>query len=241
MLNFSKKIMLGMIHLAGHDPIKNAIEEVILLSEGGFTGCIVENYHNTNQVLIEVLKELKNNRPKDFEIGINILPNDYSLAFELASNYNASFIQLDHVAGVYELSKTKTREIDAVDYHNKAVEYSSIQVLGGVWPKYYLPVKDSDLDFDLNLGAQRTNAVVVTGAGTGKETPLEKIKLFNKKLSGHPLIIGAGVNENNILEQMKYANGAIIGSSLKLGNLTTQKIQKELVINLIKKLSQNEI
>lgn len=79
------------------------------------------------------------------------------------------------------------------------------------------------------------DAVVVTGAGTGKETPLDKIKAFRKILGDFPLIIGAGLTADNI-EQMQYADGAIVGSYFKPSGVTTAKVDRLLVKEFMSKV-----
>lgn len=225
MLNFKNKPILGMIHLAGNDDaVARAMTEIEIFAECGLDGCIVENYHNGKDVVIEVMKRSLR-RPKNFEIGINVLPNDYIDAFEIANLYSGSFIQVDYIAGKYEHTNSIGDEFNLL--HKHAFPY--IQVLGGVWPKYYRPAANSILENDLKQGMERADAIVVTGAGTGKETPLDKIKEFHSLMNGHPLIIGAGCTPENIIESLKYADGAIVGSAFKPGGATTAKIQPQLI------------
>jgi hypothetical protein len=58
------------------------------------------------------------------------------------------------------------------------------------------------------------DAVIVTGAQTGRETPLETVRRV-KQAVRCPVIIGSGVKSSNIKEQLAVADGAIVGSSLK--------------------------
>ncbi len=159
-------------------------------------------------------------------MGINILPNDYQLAFELADEFNGDFIQLDFVAGTYWNNKF----INESHYNEIKSKYSDVIVLGGVWPKYYNPIEGSVLKDDIETAMKRAEAIVVTGKGTGKQTPLDKIQEFKNVLGSHPLIVGAGLTPANVGEQLTIADGAIVGSCFKTANLTTQKIQ----INLVK-------
>jgi predicted TIM-barrel enzyme len=226
MLNFKNKPILGMIHLAGNeDAVARALTEIEILSACGVDGCIVENYHNGKEVVIEVMKALKDNRPENFEIGINILPNDYVDAFEITNLYGGSFIQLDYIAGKYEHQNEIGDEFNILHKH----AFPHIQVLGGVWPKYYKPVGTSILANDLQQAIERTDAVVVTGAGTGKETPFGKVTTFKNLIGSHPLIVGAGLTTENVVEQLSIADGAIVGSCFKPGGVTTAKIQPQLV------------
>lgn len=238
-MKFNKSI-IGMIHLSGvnmmqpmpsqyrQDPVERALKEIEIYERCGLQGIIVENYHGSVDQVIEVLKRVKTT----MDIGVNILPNEYADAFEIADKYGAKFIQLDFISGKYERNK----EIDVTDYLEYRNRYSNISVLGGVWPKYYVPVKGSDLERDIVNAKSMCDAVVVTGSGTGKETPFDKIKFFRDKLGNFPLIIGAGMTVDNI-SQLKIADGAIVGSYFKPNSNTGMMVDEVLVSNFMNKVN----
>lgn len=230
-MNFKNKPILGMIHLAGDDVLKRALEEAEIMFEEGVDGIVVENYHGSVEDVRLVLFHLQNFKGL---LGLNILPNDYELALELAEEFNADFVQLDYVAGTYN----RTTYIDEQHFLNvrnkflqerKDSEMEEIIILGGIHPKYYLPATGSILKDDIESGMKRAEAIVVTGDGTGKETPIEKIKEFRSIMGEHPLVIGAGLTPSIVQEQLSIADGAIVGSTFKPHGITTQKIQRSLV------------
>lgn len=234
MIDFKKKEIIGMIHLAGPDAISKAMEEIKIYEEEGLSGIIIENYHGSVEDVIAVLDLLVEN-PTTLSVGINILPNEYGVAFDLCGKYDfIEFIQLDYVSGVYE----NTKELPA-DYLIDSKEHSSVKVFGGVWPKYYKPVESSSLQDDLDMGIFMADAIVVTGSGTGMETPLDKIKDFRDKMDNTknryvigkniPLIVGAGLTPLNVREALEFANGAIVGSAFKPNGRTHQMIDRGLV------------
>lgn len=214
-----------MIHLYGISPLERALEEIKIYEGEGLQGIIVENYHGTIEDVVEVLQKVDTT----LDIGVNILPNEYGHAFQISNLYNAKFIQLDYISGTY--GKSKLNESNYLTYRDK---YSNISVFGGVWPKYYVPSTGSDLAADLKNAMNLCDAIVVTGAGTGKETPLDKIKLFRDTIGDFPLIIGAGLTAENI-SQMEYADGAIVGSYFK-PNGTADMVDAKLVSNFMKSL-----
>ena len=220
-MDFKKKPILAMIHLAGDDVLKRAMDEIEILEEEGVDGIIVENYHGSTGDMRNVLSNLKTN----MIVGLNILPNAFEQAFQMADEFNAEFIQLDYVAGNYN----KTTSIDEIHYLEVKNKYPNIVVLGGVWPKYYQPIKGSVLKDDIESGMKRAEAIVVTGEGTGKQTPIEKIKEFRSIMGEHPLIVGAGLTPSTVQEQLSIADGAIVGSTFKPYKITTQKIERSLV------------
>ena len=231
---FKRIPIFGMIHLAGTSPIPRALQEISLFEEEGLDGVIVENYHTRAiENVIDTLEETKKLNPK-LLIGVNVLPNDFELAFTLAHEYQTDFIQLDYVAGVYE---TDTK-LDFPTYDAFRHEYPNVLVLGGVWPKYYEPRAGSNLEKDLKEGMQRADAIVVTGAGTGKETPLEKIQQFRLVLGSHPLIIGAGLTPQNTYQQLSIADGAIVGSYFKKDNQTQNEVDRMKVKDFMSKVEE---
>ena len=217
---FNKIPILGMIHLAGDEPVKRALEEIAIYEREEVNGAIIENYHGTVEDVIQTLKKTSSIKPK-IVIGINVLPNEFEQAFPLAHKYGADFIQIDYVAGRYDRG-----ELDFEAYSRCKEKYPNIIVLGGVWPKYYTPVEGSDLEVDLRMGKSRAEAVVVTGAGTGMETPLRKIKRFREVIGGHPLVVGAGLTVDNAYERLCVADGAIVGSFFKEGGDTRNPVDR---------------
>ena len=218
---FNKIPILGMIHLAGDDPVKRALEEIAVYEEEGVDGVIIENYHGTVEDVTQTLKETSTMKP-NIVIGVNVLPNEFKQAFGLAYKYGAEFIQLDYVAGRYTRG-----ELDFQAYSRVKEKYPNIIVLGGVWPKYYTPLEGSDLERDLWEAKSRAEAVVVTGAGTGVETPLGKVKQFRELIGGHPLVVGAGLTADNAYERLCISDGAIVGSFFKEGGDTRNPIGRE--------------
>lgn len=233
-MNFSEKPIIGMIHLSSEFPLKRAIYEIELLAQEGVEACLIENYHGSTQDVIDLLRHYTDNARPKIEFGVNILPNNFQEAFELAALFNCSFIQMDVITGKYQ----RTTSVDIETYTKYRETFPEIQVLGGVFPKYYTPVDASieALTDYLKEARLLCDAVVVTGSGTGKETPLDKIKTFRSILGDFPLIIGAGLDVDNAIEQMEYADGGIVGSAFKPSKATTARILEPLVKEFMEKL-----
>lgn len=227
-MDFTKKPIFAMIHLGGQNKLERATEEIDILVNCGIDGAIIENYHGDIDDVKDILHLLDKYQEKDklpLKIGINILPNEYNLAYAYAIAYELDFIQMDHVSGKYSNGK----QLHVKDYMKFRERFPEISVLGGVWPKYYTPVPDSNLENDIEKGIKRCDAIVVTGQGTGHETSISKIGLFKAHCGQHPLIVGAGLTPGNVVEQLTIADGAIVGSCFKPYGRTYEKIQKTLV------------
>jgi len=228
---FGKLPIIGMIHLAGPKPAERALEEIAIYEKEEVDGAIIENYHSSIIDVERTLKALKGNT--SLTLGVNILPNHFYISFELAEEYKASFIQLDYVAGRYT-GGTLNENI----YSDLRKKFKDIAVLGGVWPKYYTPVLGSSLEDDLKKAIGRTEAIVVTGKGTGKETPVNKISEFRRIIGEHPLIVGAGLTLQNAWKQLMIADGAIVGSYFKRDNNTYNHVEREMVNRFMRTVNE---
>lgn len=229
-----------MIHLAGPNNIEKALDEINIYADEGLQGVIVENYHGDTDDVERVLQKLTMNLPM-IRIGINILPNQVVEAFELAEKYSiVDFIQLDYIAGHYVSPKGVVSALNADKFIELSMNQPKVKVYGGVWPKYYTPHPESILSVDIFDAVFLGHAVVVTGTGTGKETPLDKIKQFNELIDGKSkLIVGAGLTTENVKEQLQYADGGIVGSAFKPNGRTHQMVDRELVrefMNAVKEI-----
>jgi uncharacterized protein len=218
---FPKTPIIGMLHMSGCNPVKRALEELAIFGEEGVDAAILENYHGTWLDVAETLGYIQQESTRVI-LGVNILPNEVQKSYYLASNYPAvKFIQFDYVSGSYDQGK-----LDVEQYNMFRGAQPHIVVLGGVWPKYYKPIPGSSLESDLNEAIPRTESIVVTGEGTGLETPITRINYFRQVIEEHPLIVGAGITPDNAYQRLKIADGAIVGSCLKEGNDTRNKIDR---------------
>lgn len=231
-MNTQNKPIYAMIHCSGQSDriLDRALMEINILEEEGVDGIIIENYHGSSNDVKNILIELSNQKTK-LKIGVNILPNEWKESIVLAETYHADFVQLDYISGNY--NNNVSFDQHEQDYFNCRSIYNSIKVLGGVWPKYYTPNKNSILEDDIKNAIKRADGIVVTGTGTGKETPLDKIKEFKRIIdlndSKTPLIIGAGLSSANVKEQLIIADAAIVGSCFKPYYRTTELIKREYV------------
>lgn len=252
---FPRKPIIGMIHLAGinsEDRIARAIREIKTYDKFGFDGALVENYHGSLHEVLQVMQRMQPKEPNDslykklkfwekqeklnLKLGVNILSNEYDHAFPMVTSYGGSFIQVDRIAGNYKgVGGIQNCHYDT--YKNQKGN-KEIVVLGGVWPKYYQPVDGSDLKADIEEAKKRAEAIVVTGAGTGIETSLDKVKLFRAYCGEHPLILAAGATAENISNYWPYIDGVIIGSYLKKDRKTENELDLESIAKVTSEIQR---
>lgn len=222
------KIIIGMLHiLNGNKSVDEITEDVLndlYIYKGRVHGAIVENYGwgggnsyranpRVEEILTKVTKAAVTAAGSNFVIGVNVLPNDYKMAFRIARNTGAEFIQLDYVAGAYEGSDLTEWD----DFMKERERCADIAVLGGIYPKYYRPTKESPSFIRSAFDAMdRADAIVITGEKTGGEANQRDIETLNRypELKPFPKIIGSGMTATN-LRLLDGVRGAIVGSYFK--------------------------
>ena len=224
------KPIIGMLHLSGYgsgEKMEIAKREIEIMYRSGVNAILVENYYGGAEDVETALKYLYEHYP-DQIYGVNMLGNP-EWAFLLARQYGAKFVQMDSVCGHLKpnkegafLEKLKTMREDG-----------DIFLLGGVRFKYQPVRSGRTLEEDLRLGMERCDAIVVTGAGTGISTDLEKIKTFRNILGNFPLIVGAGMTAETAREQLAFSDGAIVGSYFKEGGITDCPVDERRVKEFI--------
>lgn len=230
----TEKPIIGMLHLAGfgaQEKLEIAKKEIESLYRSGVTAVLAENYFGGSRDVENVLAYLQKTYPHKI-YGVNIL-GDPELAFALARKYGAKFVQIDSVCGHVPPRYDAALARELARLHG----LGDIFLLGGVRFKYTLHLSGRSLEEDLKLGTERCDAIVVTGAGTGICTDLEKIKSFRSILGAFPLIVGAGMTAENAPEQLVHADGAIVGSYFKEQGLTEYPVDETRVRKLMAAVS----
>ena len=208
-----EKPIFGMLHLTGGTAAERlaiARREAVTLVANGIDGILVENYFGDADDVRRVLEHLSEH-PPGVIIGLNVLRN-FRLAFDLAGEFPVDFVQIDSVAG--HLAPQDDADYAAELSERRAA--SRAVILGGVRFKYQPVLSGRSEAEDLALGAERADAIVVTGDKTGQPTDLAKIRRFRATLGdGVPLLVGAGVTPANAAEQLALTDGAVVGSAFK--------------------------
>lgn len=225
-----EKPIMGMLHLTGcgrKDVLENAKREIAVLYRNGVDAVLVENYFGDWIDVENALKLLQQDYPHKV-YGVNMLGFP-DMAFDLARKYGAKFVQIDSVCGHLE----PNYEPPFVQELNAMRGDGDIFLLGGVRFKYQPYRSGRSLEEDLKLGMERCDAVVVTGAGTGIQTDLEKIKTYRSILGDFPLVVGAGMTAETARQQLAFSDGAIVGSYFKEYGEAEYPVEEQRVITFM--------
>lgn len=243
------KPILAMLHLGGHNVWhvhEQAKREIEQYYANGVDAILVEDYFGSQRDVEWALKYLSA-KYSDRVFGVNLL-GDPERAFVIASQFKASFLQIDSVCGHlhpgrhmigYNKDDLYAKTCDG-DFADRLQElkgmHPDVFLLGGVRFKYQPVLSGRSVEEDLALGRERCDAVVVTGTGTGVDTGMAKIRQFRDELGDFPLFVGAGMTEETCQEQLAYADGAIVGSWFKEGGVTKEPVDPVRVRRFMEKV-----
>ncbi|MCX7625868.1 MAG: BtpA/SgcQ family protein [Candidatus Sumerlaeaceae bacterium] len=237
-LDFSKKVMVGMVHLRALPgtprsslPVREictiAASEARQLREAGFDALLVENMHDVPYLRREVGPEVTAavtaavcavRHAVDCPVGVQILAGANREALAAALAGDAQFIRCEgfvfgHIADEGWLES----DAGALLRMRKALRAEHIAIWADVKKKHSSHAVTADISLAEAVHAAEffaAEAVVVTGRATGDTTPLADIQEA-KRASRLPVIVGSGTTPDTLRDQWHAADGFIIGSWLK--------------------------
>lgn len=264
-LESGKKTIIGMVHCLALPTTKNyrgdmqkiidqAVTDALTLEKAGVDAIIVENMGdepfgvtlNTMQrmALASVAGIVKSK--VSLPVGIDAAFNDYEASLAIAKAINGDFVRLPVFCDTVQYYGGIIYPccVEALRYR-EAIGARNIKILADIQVKHTKLVFENMTieESAKNAAAAGADALIVTGAAIGTETPIDSIQRV-KNVVKLPVFVGSGVNVNNIKAQMEIAYGAIVGSSLKksgtLENLISYELTKELMDALNGKGNDNQ-
>jgi len=259
-----RKPIISMLHLAslpgqpGFISIEHVLAEakrdLIPLQQGGVNGLLVENWKEDSNTIetkpqtaigmFQVIQQLKPFISVPF--GINVLNNDYTAAFWIASETQASFVELDvfidHVRSNFEYSEIGKLhpfeiKVDIADVARKRAKFglAKTPLLVFIQPKHYLMLDEN------KTVEQSANEAVEAGAdgllvtkATGVAPEIDRIRNTKKGLKNPvPVGIGSGFTAENAPDFMPVVDFVVVGSALKFNGEVNNPVDLERVKKLM--------
>ena len=175
----------------------------------------------------------------DLPLGINVLRNDGMSALAVAFASGADFIRVNVLSGARVTDQGVIQGIaaDLLRYRSE-LNANHIKIMADVDVKHSAalaprPIKDEVED---TIKRALADAVIVSGAGTGKQISQQTLAEVAKTADHTPVILGSGVNSSNIREFKSQAWGFIIGTSLKKDGRVDNPVDVKRVKELMKAL-----
>ncbi|MCX6126812.1 MAG: BtpA/SgcQ family protein [Proteobacteria bacterium] len=232
------KIVIGMIHLPpllgspGYAGDVSALKSSVLrdveaLEKGGVHAIMMENFGDvpfaSGRVGAETVASMAVvgadvTRITDLPVGINVLRNDGESAMAIACAIGAAFIRVNVLSGARVTDQGVIQGI-AYDLMRLRARLNAphIAVLADVDVKHSAPLSPRPIKDEVEDAVKRglADALIVSGAGTGKETDPEKVVKVTSVAGKCPVFLGSGVTVDNVNSYLALAKGFIVGTAFK--------------------------
>lgn len=254
------KPVIGMLHLAAlpgsplYGGSLSTVREAVLrdaglLAEGGVHGLMIENFGDTpffpGRVPAHVIAqmtaiagEVRRTVP-DLPLGINVLRNDGLSALAIAHAVGAEYIRVNVLCGARVADQGLLQGI-AHDLLRLRAELKAeaIKIFADVDVKHSAPLAERPIgdEVDDTLHRGLADALIVSGAGTGKPTDPEKVKHVKLAAKGAPVLLGSGVTPQTLESLLPHADGFIVGTYFKEDGISTNAVDPQRVRELMKQI-----
>jgi len=257
------KAIIGMVHLLplpgsvaydgeGMDSIiEFAIKDARTLQEGGIDGLIVENMWDLpyfvgenippEEVAAMAVATREIVKESSVPVGVNIIHNGWRGELAVAVASGAKFIRVCLMAGalVWDTGEFDHGAGAKMLRMRKFLHADHIKLFADVTKKHAVMFPGIDLEKHAEwLDFYMADALIVTGAMTGKSPSVEKVRRVRECLPNKPLLVGSGVNPSNVKDFFKYADGAIVGTYFKVGGVTQNPVELERVRRLMDEVNR---
>jgi membrane complex biogenesis BtpA family protein len=260
------KPVIGMLHL-GALPLAPrfagsvaALREAILrdadaLAAGGVHALMMENFGDTpfypGRVPVAVAGhmtaiavEVKRRFPQ-LPLGINVLRNDGQTALAVAHASGAQFIRVNVLCGARVTDQGLVQGIAHELLRERAqlgaAGADGIRIFADVDVKHSAALAQRPLVDEVDDVLERggADALVVSGAGTGKPTDPAKVAAVkaaaSKSGAGAMVFIGSGATAATVGE-LAAADGFIVGTAFKQDGLASNPVEVQRVRELLRRL-----
>lgn len=254
MLDFSKKPVIGVVHLPPlpgsplwdgnwEGLIERAIKDAKALEEGGVDAIIIENMGDkpfkirvdyiTVASMTRVALEVK--REVSIPIGISLLRNSAPEAIAVANSVGAEFIRSNQWCWVSDSPEGLLTPVAREAWEVMIKMKRRVTVIADVRVKHAYPLSHRDLCLEASDLAERClpDALAVTGPRTGEVPSSSTLATVRECIRRSvPIIIASGVHPEGIKQYWKLADGFIVGTYFK----RESKIENEVDVERVRKL-----
>jgi membrane complex biogenesis BtpA family protein len=242
----NSKVVVGMLHvpaLPGSPRCTltlKAVREFVLadaaaLIDGGVDGLMIENFGDvpffpvrvpahTIAFLTVLAAEVR--ARYSIPLGINVLRNDGLAAMAVAAAVEASYIRVNVYTGA-RLADQGILEGEAHEITRlRRVLGAEAQIWADVAVKHSASIGSRLLTDEVEdtIGRGLADALIVSGAGTGKETPMDAIRAAKGAAKTARVLVGSGAEAGSVERLLEVADGVIVGSALKHDGSVSQPV-----------------
>jgi len=254
------KIVIGMLHLPplpGAPLYKNDLKEIReamlrdaeVLVAGGVHGLMIENFGDIpffpDRVPAHVVAHMTAIatavRAKfDIPLGVNCLRNDGRSALAVAHASGADYIRVNVLTGARVTDQGPLSGIAHDLLRDRALlRAEHIKILADVDVKHSAPLAPRPITEEVDDMLERglADALVVSGAGTGKPTDPEKVKIVKAAAKHAPVFLGSGVTPQTLPALLPHADGFIVGTYFKRDGVASNPVDPQRVSALMREIT----
>lgn len=254
-----KKPIIGMVHLPPlpgspiyngkglSEVIEHALFDVNELQEGGVDALEIENFsdptyypHEVGPELVSAISVVSDHimRIARVPVGICIL-SDPKASLSVAHAVGAQFVRAtfftEASVDVSGLVLPKPHEL----LRFRKFLDSSIKIYADVHIKHSAPLVKRPLgDSALDAKYFLSDAIIISGTHTGKETKIDDIQEAKEAVEKFPVLVGSGFRKKSAEMIFKYADGAIVGTSLKKDGISSYPVDRKRVQDLMETVKE---
>lgn len=205
---------------------RSAAADARALADAGFDGVIVENFGDApffpdrvEPVTIAAMTAASlaaRAAAPALELGINVLRNDAEAALGVAVCVGATMVRVNVHIGSRVTDQGIVQGLAHRTLRSRAaLNASHVKLLCDVDVKHSAPLAPRSIDEEVEevVGRGLADAVLVTGAGTGKRADPEHLARVCR-VSRAPVLVASGATEDT-LEAIRQAHGVVVGSALR--------------------------
>jgi membrane complex biogenesis BtpA family protein len=253
--------VIGMLHLLplpgspGYRGNLPEIRERLLadaqaLVGGGVNGLMIENFGDVPfypervpaHVVAQVTSLAQVVRQRfDLPLGINVLRNDGRSALAIAHAIGADFIRVNILCGARVTDQGIIQGIAHDLLRDRAIlGAQNIKILADVDVKHSAPLAQRNLRDEVEDTIHRglADAVIVSGAGTGKPTDPQHVRAVKDAAGAVPVFVGSGADVGTISQLLPHCDGLIVGSALKHSGVATNPVDIQRVRALMRGVAE---
>lgn len=244
----SKRPIIGMIHLlplpeaplyqGNLDAIyERAMREAAALQSAGVDALIVENLGDEPYLPAELtpaqlalMAAITRDviRAVSIPVGVNCQFNAWQSEIAVAHASRAAFIRVEVFVDTVLMAQGLVHPCSAqIRRYQQTLGAQNVALWADIQTKYTRNILPQTIEQSaLDAQAAGADVLIVTGAATGKATPLDVVAQV-KQVASIPVVVGSGTNAANVTQVLSVADGAIVGSSLKEGGRAENEVSSQ--------------
>ncbi len=255
-----EKVVIGTLHLRPlpgsprYDGSPAAVRDAMqrdadALVSGGVHGLMMENFGDVPfypgrvpGYVVAHMAALAHDLRSSFEVpvGINVLRNDGCAALAVAHASGARFIRVNVLCGARVTDQGITQGIAHELLRLRAqLGAEQVKILADVDVKHSAPLAARSLEDEVEDTIQRglADALIVSGAGTGKQTDAAQLSAVKAAAGTTPVFVGSGVSVQTLDALLEQADGFIVGTSLKRDGIAANPVDSQRVRELMRRVN----